>query len=70
MVRFRLLTIASGYEDGNDATSLRQDPVFKMAQGIAPRPALSPRNRRSRGWRTWPMCAPLLRMASAMVDLY
>ena len=42
MIRFRLLMIAAGYEDGNDATSLRQDPVFKMAQGIAPSGA-SPR---------------------------
>ena len=36
MVRFRMLMIAAGYEDGNDATSLRLDPVFKMAQGVAP----------------------------------
>ncbi len=35
MIRFRMLMIAAGYEDGNDATSLRHDPVFKMAQGIA-----------------------------------
>ena len=35
-IRFRMLMIAAGYEDGNDAASLRQDPVFKMAQGIAP----------------------------------
>src|SRR5512147_1320796 len=31
IIRFRLLMIAAGYEDGNDATSLRVDPVFKMA---------------------------------------
>ena len=31
IIRFRLLMIAAGYEDGNDATSLRIDPVFKMA---------------------------------------
>ena len=36
MVRFRLLMIAARYSDGNDAASLRHDPVFKMAQGIAP----------------------------------
>jgi len=28
---FRLLMIAAGYEDGNDAGFLRADPVFKMA---------------------------------------
>src|SRR5512143_2669181 len=31
IIRFRLLMIAAGYEDGNDATSLRFDPIFKMA---------------------------------------
>ena len=31
IIRFRLLMIAAGYEDGNDATSLRHDPVFRMA---------------------------------------
>ncbi len=36
MVRFRMLMIAAGYADGNGASGLRQDPVFKMAQGIAP----------------------------------
>src|SRR3984893_9643490 len=29
IIRFRLLLIASGYEDGNDASSLRGDPLFK-----------------------------------------
>jgi hypothetical protein len=27
-----LLMIAAGYEDGNDANSLRVDPIYKMAQ--------------------------------------
>src|SRR5512147_2490871 len=31
IIRFRLLMIAAGYEDGNDATGLRADPIFKMA---------------------------------------
>jgi hypothetical protein len=31
IIRFRLLMIAAGYEDGNDATSMRLDPMFKMA---------------------------------------
>ena len=30
MLRFRLLMIAAGYEDGNDADSLRHDPLFKL----------------------------------------
>src|ERR687893_2966945 len=31
ILRFRMLMIAAGYEDGNDADSLRPDPVFKLA---------------------------------------
>ncbi len=33
LIEFRMLMIASGYEDGNDATTLRSDPAFKLAQG-------------------------------------
>jgi len=32
----RVFQIASGYEDGNDANSLRNDPLFKLAAGRAP----------------------------------
>lgn len=32
----RVFQIASGYEDGNDANALRQDPLFKLAAGRAP----------------------------------
>lgn len=32
----RLYQIASGYEDGNDANTLRRDPLFKLAAGRAP----------------------------------
>ena len=31
IIGFRLLMIAAGYEDGNDAGTLRSDPMFKMA---------------------------------------
>jgi hypothetical protein len=31
MIRFRMLMIASGYQDGNDASTLRSDPAFKLA---------------------------------------
>ena len=31
IIRFRMLMIASGYEDGNDADALRRDPMFKLA---------------------------------------
>jgi len=36
ILRFRLLMIAAGYEDGNDADSLRHDPLFKLANGRLP----------------------------------
>jgi len=36
IIRFRLLMIAAGYVDGNDAFSLRSDPMFKMALDLAP----------------------------------
>src|SRR5512134_3435895 len=31
IIRFRLLMIAAGYEDGNDADTVRTDPLFKLA---------------------------------------
>ena len=31
IIRFRMLMIAAGYEDGNDAAMLRRDPMFKLA---------------------------------------
>jgi hypothetical protein len=31
ITRFRMLMIAAGYEDGNDADTLRGDPLFKLA---------------------------------------
>jgi len=31
IIRFRMMLIAAGYEDGNDAASLRRDPSFKIA---------------------------------------
>ena len=36
IIRFRLLMIAAGYEDGNDANCLRSDPMFKMALDLTP----------------------------------
>src|SRR4249920_1126474 len=36
IIRFRLLMIAAGYEDGNDATGLRSDPLFKLALASGP----------------------------------
>ena len=36
MLRFRMLAIAWGYEDGDDCDALRTDPLFKLASGKAP----------------------------------
>src|SRR3982751_1359442 len=70
IIRFRLLMIAAGYEDGNDASDLRRDPLFKMALERAPsdrelcsQPTISRLENR-------PDVRSLLRMGQAMVDLY
>ncbi len=36
IIRFRLLMISAGYEDGLDANALRSDPIFKMALDLTP----------------------------------
>ena len=36
MTCFRMLMIASGYEDCDDAKALRSDPAFKLAQNVLP----------------------------------
>src|SRR5206468_6358384 len=70
IIRFRLLMIAAGYEDGNDASDLRRDPLFKMALDLAPsdrelcsQPTIS-------RLENLPDVRSLLRMGRAMVDLY
>ncbi|MBC7908816.1 MAG: transposase, partial [Rhodospirillaceae bacterium] len=70
IIRFRLLMIAAGYEDGNDATGLRRDPVFKMALDQAPSGrSLCSQSTISR-LENLPDNRALLRMGRAMVDLY
>ena len=70
MLRFRLLMIAAGYEDGNDADSLRHDPLFKLANGRLPdAAALCSQPTLSRLENT-PGPRALIRMARAMVGLY
>ena len=41
ILRFRMLMIAAGYEDGNDADALRGDPMFKLAMERLPEHARS-----------------------------
>jgi hypothetical protein len=50
--------IAAGYEDGNDANSLRVYPIFMMAHDLAPSDRERVRNRPSRDWRTCRTSAP------------
>jgi Transposase DDE domain group 1 len=70
IIRFRLLAIAAGYEDGNDAASLRGDPVFKMALDHLPSERdLCSQSTISR-LENVPDVRMLLRMGQAMVDLY
>jgi hypothetical protein len=70
MLRFRLLMIAAGYEDGNDADSLRHDPLFKLANGRLPgEAALCSQPTLSR-LENLPGPRALIRMARAMVALY
>jgi hypothetical protein len=70
IIRFRLLMIAAGYEDGNDASSLRSDPIFKMALDLSPSDReLCSQSTISR-LENLPDARALLRMGRAMVDLY
>ena len=70
VIRFRLLMISAGYEDGNDANALRRDPMFKMALDISPIDReLCSQSTISR-LENFPDVRALLRMGRAMVDLY
>ena len=70
IIRFRLLMIAAGYEDGNDATSLRIDPVFKMALECLPSGRdLCSQSTISR-LENLPDARTLLRLGRALVDVY
>jgi Transposase DDE domain group 1 len=70
ILRFRMLMIAAGYEDGIDANALRADPVFKMALERLPGDRdLCSQSTVSR-LENLPDRRMLLRMARAMVGLY
>jgi hypothetical protein len=70
ILRFRMLMIAAGYEDGIDANALRADPVFKMALERLPGARdLCSQSTVSR-LENLPDRRMLLRMGRAMVGLY
>jgi hypothetical protein len=70
MLRFRLLMIAAGYQDGNDADSLRHDPLFKLANGRLPDDAALCSQPTLSRLENAPGPRALVRMARAMVGLY
>lgn len=70
MLRFRLLMIAAGYEDGNDADSLRHDPLFKLANGRLPDAAALCSQPTLSRLENAPGPRALIRIARAMVALY
>jgi hypothetical protein len=70
IIRFRMLMIAAGYEDGNDADTLRHDPMFKLAMGRLPEDgALCSQPTISR-LENQPDRRALLRMGYALIDFY
>jgi hypothetical protein len=70
LIEFRMLMIASGYEDGNDATALRSDPAFKLAQDVLPSgPDLASQSTISR-LENLPPIRTLLRIEQALIDFY
>ena len=70
IIRFRMLMIAAGYEDGNDATGLRTDPLFKLALERLPSDRdLCSQSTISR-LENLPDARTLLRLGRALVDVY
>src|SRR6516225_9616162 len=70
IIRFRMLMIAAGYEDGNDADSLRSDPMFKLALERLPSdPELCSQSTISR-LENLPDTRALLRLGRALIDQY
>ena len=70
IIRFRMMMIAAGYEDGNDADSLRADPVFKLTMDRLPGHGdLCSQSTISRT-ENLPDRRALLRIGRAMVDHY
>jgi len=62
--------IAAGYEDGNDASRLRDDPLFKMAMNLTPSDRQLCSQSTIPRLENLPDARALLRMGRAMVDLY
>src|SRR5471030_2451938 len=70
IIRFRLMMIAAGYEDGIDANSLRSDPMFKMALDLTPSDRVLCSQSTISRLENLPDVRALLRMGRTMIDLY
>lgn len=69
IIRFRLLMIAAGYEDGNHVRALRFDPIFNIVPDLSPSQyELCSQSTISRP-ENLPDARSLLAMGKAMVDL-
>jgi len=64
IIRFRMLMIAAGYEDGNDADTLRRDSMFKLALDRLPSQSTISR------LENLPDVRALLRLGRALVEQY
>ena len=70
IIRFRMLMIAAGYEDGNDADALRDDPMFKLALDRLPSgQELCSQSTISR-LENLPDIRALLRLGRALIEQY
>jgi hypothetical protein len=70
IIRFRMLMIAAGYEDGNDAGTLRRDAMFKLALDRLPSDEeLCSQSTISR-LENLPDVRTLLRLGRALVEQY
>ena len=70
IIRFRMLMIAAGYEDGNDADTLRRDPMFKLALDRLPSDdELCSQSTISR-LENLPDVRALLRLGRALIEQY
>ena len=70
IIRFRMLMIAAGYEDGNDADWLRADPMFKLALDRLPSDEeLCSQSTISR-LENLPDARALLRLGRALIEQY
>ena len=70
IIRFRIMMIAAGYEDGNDADTLRRDPMFKLALDRLPSDEeLCSQSTISR-LENLPDVRALLRLGRALIEQY